>query len=371
MSARVAALACEPHEREQGRVTVERALAIERKLMSGGRYRPVAGASPLDVIARARGAPAAPPQGTCHRRAGRRPARRRRRGAALRGSFRPRTSRRRAWGRPPSGVSPIRRPTRRSICPRSPTATWARRRSRCHSHESKTRRGEQSETNQMDDLSVRGAEEDRQPTTRIVVDDVELPEIMGAESDHRAPTRPDDNGGRADWFSAGDGEPEWPAFASPRREDTRSREPSKDRVRYLFPVPDATDWSASCGERSALYGATAKRLVQRGLARLMAKPSRSGRQRLALLLGREQVAVDLQQRLEVVDVLVQVGDADHRLRVELAAEVLDVARVALGERLVVGEVLGDPLGQVVVEQAVEVGLGLALGRPRRPRSGPC
>ena len=51
MSARVAALACEPHEREQGRVTVERALAIERKLMSGGRYRPVAGASPLDVIA--------------------------------------------------------------------------------------------------------------------------------------------------------------------------------------------------------------------------------------------------------------------------------------------------------------------------------
>ena len=40
-----------PYEREQGRVTVERALAIERKLMSGGRYKPVAGASPLDVIA--------------------------------------------------------------------------------------------------------------------------------------------------------------------------------------------------------------------------------------------------------------------------------------------------------------------------------
>ena len=30
---------------------MERALAIERKLMSGGRYKPVAGASPLDVIA--------------------------------------------------------------------------------------------------------------------------------------------------------------------------------------------------------------------------------------------------------------------------------------------------------------------------------
>src|SRR5215203_955348 len=51
LSARVAALVCEPHEREQGRVTVGRALAIERKLMSGGRYRAAAGASPLDVIA--------------------------------------------------------------------------------------------------------------------------------------------------------------------------------------------------------------------------------------------------------------------------------------------------------------------------------
>jgi hypothetical protein len=99
-----------------------------------------------------------------------------------------------------------------------------------------------TDTNQMDDLSVRGDVEDRQPTTRIVVDDVELPEIMSAEGDHRAPTRPDE-GARADWFSAGDGEPEWPAFAKPRRKDHVNREPSKDRVRYLFPVPDATDWS--------------------------------------------------------------------------------------------------------------------------------
>ena len=94
----------------------------------------------------------------------------------------------------------------------------------------------------MDDLSVRSAEEDRQPTTRIVVDDVELPEIMGADSDHRASPEPD-NGDRADWFSAGDGEPEWPAFARPRRKRDEDREPSKDRVRYLFPVPDATDWN--------------------------------------------------------------------------------------------------------------------------------
>jgi hypothetical protein len=93
-------------------------------------------------------------------------------------------------------------------------------------------------------LSVRRGGEDRQPTTRIVVDQVELPEIMGAESDHRASTPPPDFGDRADWFSAGDGEPEWPAFASPRRKQKHDadREPSTDRVRYLFPVPDATDW---------------------------------------------------------------------------------------------------------------------------------
>jgi hypothetical protein len=49
---------------------------------------------------------------------------------------------------------------------------------------------------------------------------------------------------RKDWFSAGDGEPEWPAFASPRRRKEHvRREPSTDRVRYLFPVPDATDWN--------------------------------------------------------------------------------------------------------------------------------
>jgi hypothetical protein len=103
-------------------------------------------------------------------------------------------------------------------------------------------RVDESETNQMTDLSVRTGEEDRQPTTRIVVDDVELPRLMGAESDHRASPEPD-TGDRSDWFSAGEGEPEWPAFARPRRRDHEGREPSKDRVRYLFPVPDATDWS--------------------------------------------------------------------------------------------------------------------------------
>jgi hypothetical protein len=101
-----------------------------------------------------------------------------------------------------------------------------------------------SETNEIGDLSVRGGGDDPQPTTRVVVDQVELPDLMGPESDHRASPPPPDFGDRADWFSAGDGEPEWPAFASPRRKRKHDadREPSTDRVRYLFPVPDATDW---------------------------------------------------------------------------------------------------------------------------------
>ena len=103
--------------------------------------------------------------------------------------------------------------------------------------------GETSETNEIGDLSVRGDEEDRQTTTRIVVDHVELPDLMGPEPDHRASPEPETRE-RTDWFSAGGGVPDWPAFASPRRRKEHvRREPSTDRVRYLFPVPDATDWN--------------------------------------------------------------------------------------------------------------------------------
>jgi hypothetical protein len=96
--------------------------------------------------------------------------------------------------------------------------------------------------------AVRRGEEDHQQTTRIIVDNVELPEIMGANGDHRGEPEPN---GKADWFSAGDGEVDWPAFASPRRkrdgdreggESNRERKRASDEVRYLFPVPDSTDW---------------------------------------------------------------------------------------------------------------------------------
>ncbi|HEX5821668.1 MAG TPA: hypothetical protein VFY30_07865 [Solirubrobacterales bacterium] len=247
MSARVAALACEPHEREQGRVTVERALTIERKLMSGGRFRPAAGASPLDVIAELEEL-----------------LRRLLKGLAtgeLGGDLRaaadevllseglsathletPGIGETAEWRLPdpqPDEALDLSAISDGNLGDEEITVHRAEVDERVRDSATRV---DGPETNQMDDLSVRGVEEDRQPTTRIVVDDVELPEIMSAEGDHRAPTRPDE-GGRADWFSAGDGEPEWPAFARPRRKDHAQREPSKDRVRYLFPVPDATDWS--------------------------------------------------------------------------------------------------------------------------------
>jgi hypothetical protein len=247
LSARVAALACEPYEREQGRVTVERALAIERKLMSGGRYKPVAGASPLDVIAELEEL-----------------LRRLLKGLAtgeLGGDLRvaadeillseglsaihvesPGIQETAEWRLPEpssdealdlSAISDANLGEAEIEVHRGETV------------EAEVHEGDASETNEIGGLSVRGGGEDRQPTTRIVVDEVELPEIMGAESDHRASTAPPDFGGRADWFAAPDGEPEWPAFASPRRKQHKhdtEREPSTDRVRYLFPVPDATDW---------------------------------------------------------------------------------------------------------------------------------
>jgi hypothetical protein len=246
LSARVAALACEPFEREQGRVTVERALAIERKLMSGGRYKPVAGASPLDVIAEVEEL-----------------LRRLLKGMAmgeLGGDLRvaadeillseglsashvesPGIQETAEWRLPDPTPGDALDLTTISDANLGEAEIEVHR---AEEPESEPIEADASETNEIGDLSVREGGEDRQPTTRIVVDQVELPDLMSTESDQRASTPPPDFGGRADWFSGGDGEPEWPAFASPRRKQKHDeeREPSTDRVRYLFPVPDATDW---------------------------------------------------------------------------------------------------------------------------------
>jgi hypothetical protein len=245
LAARVAALACRPHDREQGRVTVERALAMERKLMSGARYRPTAGASPLDVIAELEEL-----------------LRRLLKGLAtgeLRGDLRAAAdevllsdglaaSYIDASGIGEAAEWRLPEPPADDALDLSAVTdeTLSEAEIDLHRTEEQVPTGEEgdtSETNEIGDLSVRGDEEDRQTTTRIVVDHVELPDLMGPEPDHRAAPEPDTRE-RKSWFSADGGEPEWPAFASPRRRKEHvRREPSTDRVRYLFPVPDATDWN--------------------------------------------------------------------------------------------------------------------------------
>jgi hypothetical protein len=244
MSARVAALACEPDERKQGRICVERALVLERKLMSGGRYKPIIGASPLDVIAELEEL-----------------LRRILKGLAtgeLSGDLRAAADENLlAEGLSAGHVE--QPPMGETAEWRLPDPTDEEDLAICAIADGNLD-GEEievhgpvgdnaSETNEIADLNVRSRGDDRpteeertEGTTRIVVDHVELPEIMGAESDNRATSQPD-RGDRADWFSAGDGEVDWPAFARPRRSRDADREPSKDRVRYLFPVPDATDWN--------------------------------------------------------------------------------------------------------------------------------
>jgi hypothetical protein len=251
LSARIAALACRPTEREEGRICVERALALERKLMSGARYRPVAGASPLEVIAELEEL-----------------LRRVLKGMAcgeLSGDLRAAADEKLlSHG---LGVAETIRPTR------GETAEWrlpdltsdAESEGLDLSEIAEGHIGEIAVRRTADDPEVgeaQGPEETRE-TTRIIVDHVELPEIMAAEGDQPGmsadeppstsqdehPTTPDVD--RADWFSAadGDGEVEWPAFATPRR-DRNGKKPARERerpkhadtVRHLFPVPDATDW---------------------------------------------------------------------------------------------------------------------------------
>jgi hypothetical protein len=229
LSARVAVLAYESEDREQGRLCVERALAIERKLMSGGRYRPSAGSSPLDVIAEIE-----------------------------------EQLRRVLKGLATGELGGDLRAAADEVLLAAGLS---------EAHVEQPQIGETAEWRLPDpvaddelDLSAvadgnlgeievhrvdqEDGEEDREPTTRIVVDHVELPEIMPPDREKRTEPQPD----KADWFSAGDGdgEVEWPAFASPRRDPRRDRnggEPgerkrgeSSERVRYLFPVPDSTDW---------------------------------------------------------------------------------------------------------------------------------
>jgi hypothetical protein len=236
LSARVAALACRPAEREAGRLCVERALALERKLMSGARYRPVPDASPLEVIAELEEL-----------------LRRLLKGLAtgeLSGDLRAAADE--SLLSHGLGVAETIRPSRGETAEwRLPDLTSDRESEGLDLSAIADGHGGEIDVRRTADDSGRGADlGETRETTRIIVDHVELPEIVAADSD-RPSTSADDpastsSGERADWFSAGDGEVEWPAFASPRRDrkEKRKRERAKrrDSVRHIFPVPDATDW---------------------------------------------------------------------------------------------------------------------------------
>jgi hypothetical protein len=246
LSARVAALACRPAEREQGRICVERALALERKLMSGARYRPTADASPLEVIAELEELLRRVLKGLAT--------------GELGGNLRAAADERLlSEGLGAAHTIP---PTR------GETAEW-RLPDLTSDEESEGLDLSEIADGHVGEIDVRRTADDpgegealgeeTKETTRIIVDHVELPNLMDAEGDHPSTSEEDlprtseaespstSLTDRADWFSAGDGEVEWPAFASPRR-DRNGKKPERERpkpsdtVRHLFPVPDATDW---------------------------------------------------------------------------------------------------------------------------------
>src|SRR5262249_48856121 len=158
-------------------------------LMSGGRYKPVAGASPLDIIAELEEL-----------------LRRLLKGLAtgeLSGDLRaaadeallaeglsamhldtPGVAETAEWRLPEPTPAAQLDLSATSEGNRAGAEIAAHRADEAETGPSEPATGETSETNDLRDLSVRGGEEDRRTTTRIVIDDVELPRLMGPESDH-------------------------------------------------------------------------------------------------------------------------------------------------------------------------------------------
>ena len=217
LAARVAALVAEPSEREQARISVERALAIERKLMSGSRFVPAANSQPLEVIAELE---------DLLRRVLR---------AMVAGELGDDLRAAADQVLLSDGLK-----AGETAQPTDATAEWSI--PDPAGEEIELRASEASE----EPGPVAEDSSEGQQTTRIIVEDVELPTLMADET-------PDSQGpeekSAKDWFAApdGNGEVDWPAFASPRSEaEDKGERPSDgehaERVRYLFPVPDQTDW---------------------------------------------------------------------------------------------------------------------------------
>ena len=240
MTARVPALVCEgADEREAARVCIERALQIERKLMSGARYRPAAGASPLEVISELEELLRRVLKGLATGELGgdlRSEADRILLSEGMQGSN---------SGIAGSGMQGASAAPEQTM---GETAEWRIPDPVADDDLVIHRASDEAET-ETREFAHGVAHEGAQPTeaTRIVVTDVELPDIVSDEPKPKPRPEPQtEDQPVADWFASSDGELEWPAFASPRRgrpdEHHELDKDATERVAYLFPVPDATDW---------------------------------------------------------------------------------------------------------------------------------
>lgn len=225
LGARVAALAADPDLRDSARMTVERGLALERKLMAGARFTPSKGSQPLEAIA---------------------------------------------------GIESLLRSLLRSVLVGELSGDLRERADEILLSDG-LRVGETvRETNQTAEWRLpdpRLPEKSDEPAsdlaadapTTIVVEEVDLPKLVADERaeesserkrrevfmpqgdpaeyrTHSGRTSTDSDSG--DWLAA-DGGVEWPAFAGgrTRRQTTRNRETASAlSAKQLFPVPDATDW---------------------------------------------------------------------------------------------------------------------------------
>jgi hypothetical protein len=228
LGARVAALAADPDLRDSARMTVERGLALERKLMSGAKFTPSKGSQPLEAIA---------------------------------------------------GIESLLRNLLRSVLVGELAGDLRERADEILLSDG-LRVGETvRETNQTAEwrlpdprLPEKSDEQETEvaagasaPTT-IVVEEVDLPKLVAderveetrerkrrevfmpqgdpAEYQAHTATKTSTDPQTGDWLAA-DGGVEWPAFAGgrTRRQTTRNRETASAlSAKQLFPVPDATDW---------------------------------------------------------------------------------------------------------------------------------
>jgi len=222
LGARLAALCEGDAGRDSARICVERALALERKLMSGARFGPSLEGSPLEVIEGLEDMLRHILRGMAT--------------GELGGDLRLTADEiLLADGLRVGEVAPEQP---------SETAEWSLPEIPDAEIEIRaTREGDDRDVPaQGTEDSIEGEgvpDPSERETTGMIAPKRELQSSMAVE---RNPFHSAGEERARDWFAATGGEPEWPAFANPRRENRARRGEAIERVRHLFPVPETTDW---------------------------------------------------------------------------------------------------------------------------------